>query len=352
MRKVLSAVVLLLLPLGPAGASGTADEDVIIAVIDSGIRANHLAFAPDQVVAWYDFLNRTPRPLAAWDPLVTTPFDLDGHGTAAASMAAGLPVAGMTPSHAPGTKLAVARVLGDTGARWADVAKAVRWSVDHARADVISMSLYSYQPDALYSAAGQDLLDAFTYARQQGVLIVLLAGNGMDNRGGLTVSWTHMPEVTADALIVGGANPDGTPTTPKASSGLSTGFTSLDPEVTAPYFVTAACPGGRTCLWAKQGTSFSTPLVTGMAARALSVARAAGHAPTPLDLENLLKRAATDTPFPPTTEGYGFLGDAERAKAEAWAASGELGAPEGPNAAYERHVRETGRSTWERAWRR
>lgn len=128
-----------------AGKAG--DARVVVAVLDTGIRATHETFAPGQITAWYDF-GRPGRPAAPdtlWDPDVA-PYDEAGHGTAVASMVAGRS-GRQTFSYAPGIELVVAKITGPDGtATWADVADAMRWAREIGGADIVSLSFYGYLP--------------------------------------------------------------------------------------------------------------------------------------------------------------------------------------------------------------
>lgn len=298
------------------------DEDPVIAVLDSGIEPTHETFASDQVVAWRDFVQNRSEP-----------YDDQGHGTKVASMAAGLDTSTQTPSHAPGTDLAVAKVLSeDNGASWSDVTAAVNWSVEEAGADVVTISIFSYLPQTPPSA----LMEEIEKAREHGVLVTVLAGNGMNNWGLPTASWLHGSPASDDALIVGGATDAGYPTP----------VSSMDPEVTAPYYVTAADRSCADCYESTQGTSFATPLVAGLAADVLDRARDRGMDPGPGQTELALKFAANDTPAPPVLEGHGFL-DASAAER----ALDELPEPEPDgwgdriNRAYVQGVQDASRGT-------
>jgi len=321
---------------------GPAPEPVIVAVIDSGIRADHAAFQEGQVVAWYDFGQggESSVPPVLWDP-ETGPYDDDGHGTAVASMVGGIS-SGHTPSHAPGVRLAVAKTAtGDEGHYWQDVANAITWATDVVGADVVTMSVYSY--NIVIAPSGLDGgLDAIAYARSKGVLPVMLAGNGNQNMGIPTLSWMHPPASSPHALVVGGADEDGAPVAPLGS---------MDPEVTALYYVDVACNGGPTCYDSWSGTSFSTPLVAGMAAHLIGAARAAGmEDPDPDRLEELLKNAARDGAlYPPMLEGYGFLDAEALAVAEEHLLAGttpERDAVGQASAAYVENVQQTEREAW------
>ena len=304
---------------------------MVIAVLDSGIRPTHVAFASDQIVAWRDFVNGR-----------TTPYDDQGHGTRVASMAAGKPTPGMTPSFAPGAKLAVAKILSaDNFASWYHTAAAIRWAVDVAGADVITLSIYSYAPTVtgpLHGASGEEVLDAIAYARSKGAITTVLAGNGAYNYGVVpSMSYFHTPGVSTDALIVGGASSMGLPTAPLGT---------MESEVTSLYTVQSACSAFDTCVSQSSGTSFSTPRVAGMAARLIAEARAAGIVTTPEEIEARIKAAARDSPAPPTLEGYGFIGQPEVDAAVAALLARQAPQPNPVNALYVENVQASSRALW------
>ena len=278
----------------------------MVAILDSGINPAHETFAANQVIAWYDFARPggPNSPTTAWDTRIA-PYDDQGHGTAVASMVGGIDVTHQTPSYAPGVSLAIAKISNAAGdASWANTARAIRWATNVAHADVISLSFYAYLPQL-----DSTLIDALEVARHAGVLPVVLAGNGMDNAGLPTFSWMHPPATSPDALVVGGAQADGTPVAPLGS---------MDAEVTSLYNVEVASLWCEACYRSWSGTSFAAPLVAGMAASLIQTALDNGRPPPSADtLEMLLKRSATETIYPPTLEGYGFLGASAFEKAKA-----------------------------------
>lgn len=331
-QRVVSAALALLVVLAglpPGQAAHEGDDEVRIATLDSGIRETHRTFEDGQVVAWRDFVNSK-----------TEPYDDRGHGTAVASMAAGTKPYHQTPSHSPGTPLIVGKVLSaDNSVTWKDLAEAVTWSVAEG-ADVITLSVYSYvpRPAAGYTSSENQLFDALEHAIDHGVFVTILAGNGMLNACGPTASWLHPPAVSPGALIVGGAYDYGPPTTPCSS---------MEPEVTAPYFVDVADDDCDNCYTDGWGTSFSTPLVAGIGAQVVEEAHARGIQADPALVEDAIQMAAEDTPAPPTLEGYGFLGADAASQAKAELPDPQPDTPaEQANQRYVEEVQDLERETW------
>ncbi len=325
--NVLALVALLSCAGLPQSATGADSQPVIVAVLDSGIYAEHEAFEAGQVVAWYDFTRDggPPAPRLTWDPRVE-PYDNHGHGTAVAGMVGGAG-AGQTPSHAPGVKLAIARIAPDTTIHddWTNIQRAIRWAVDIVHADILSLSYYGPLPSPGYDAfkipggggpAWNPVAEELRYARAQGVLPVVLAGNNLNHTQPLPMtSILHPPAYSPAALVVGGMWNDA-----RAVAGLAEQTrmpyapqSAMEPEVTAAYFVEGPALGCASCYVWLRGTSFGTPLVAGMAASLLQASRDAGQPdPGPDRLEHILKWAAVDAPwYPPSLEGYGYLGEPE-----------------------------------------
>lgn len=135
-------------------------QGVTVAVIDSGIDANH----PDlrgNVLKGVD-LNGNILAKYGWT-------DDDGHGT---SMAGIIAARGGGPTHAygiaPGSHILPVRV--PVSPTQAIMARAIRWAVDHG-ADVINISL------SLGYAQNVDETKSIGYALKHGVVVVAAAGN-------------------------------------------------------------------------------------------------------------------------------------------------------------------------------
>lgn len=324
---------------------------VVVAVIDSGLRATHQEFdyrgpgsRTDQVVAWWDFTStrgpaRSPRPGQLWDDRTKEPYDDFAHGTQVASMAVGRNRdARKSPSAAPGYALAVARVISNGNLVEGDVGAALRWATQTVRADVISISIGTIAafPSRLVFAEVYAALDA---ARAAGITVVVANGNGWANVGVLPgePGWATGYGDSPSVLAVGAATEQGL-------------LLTTDPEVVADHTPTAAGTGSDTAYDAVGGTSFAAPLVAGLAARIVEAARRAGRRATPAQVEALLKATAVDTPVPPTWEGYGELDLRLLPVLLRHATAGTLPARPSPdlNAVYVEQVRATLSQTWAR----
>jgi type VII secretion-associated serine protease mycosin len=212
---------------------------VTVAVLDSGVDANHVDLR-GQVLPGADFVDGTTD--GRKDPV--------GHGTTVAALIAGRSddssgVEGV----APRTKILPVRVL-DSQNKYRDatnVAKALRWAVDHG-ADVVNMSLGG-------GVRSPALADAIDYAYRHNVVVVACTGNQLP--GGTKDVWypAREPGVVAVAGLAEGGDE------PTLWSGTLTG---PDTVLVAPAVnVLGAKPGGY---WRVEGTSFAAPLVSATAA--------------------------------------------------------------------------------------
>ncbi|HVF11999.1 MAG TPA: S8 family serine peptidase [Actinomycetota bacterium] len=353
--KIRSALVATAVTLGAVAsfsaqaANDTGGNELVVAVVDTGIRATHQEFdyqgassTTDQIVAWWDFSGETtpallPGPGQTWDPRVADPFDGNGHGTATASAAVGLNKVGAAfkqPSFAPGFKLAVAKVGEADGTVSGDLNAAVRWAVDSVKADVINISIGPIVP---FPSSLADIDEAIAYARSKGVLVVVSNGNGYGNVGGPGDPGWASPYSNINSFSIGGS---GSTTTPYTIT--------TDPEVAAAYTQRLASKSSNTAYANISGTSFSAPLVAGMAAKLMSIAVANGQNASPAYIETLLKYLARDTATPPTFEGYGILDALSFAAGSGHAAAGTLpGRPNpDPNGLYVETVANGLRDIW------
>jgi len=129
-------------------------SDVVIAIIDSGIYAEHEEF-PNGIVPGYDFVHND-----------TEPADDHGHGTRVASVAAGATV-GVCPECSIMPLKALAET--PTAGGWQRIADATVWATSNG-ADVILYALGDSQPSG-------NLHDTIVYAQEHGVFLVAAAGS-------------------------------------------------------------------------------------------------------------------------------------------------------------------------------
>jgi thermitase len=137
----------------------TGSQQVVIAVVDSGIKLDHPEFA-GRLVAGYDFINDDEMP-----------DDDSGHGTHVAGIIAaaldnGEGVAGVCPN----CTLMPVKVLNEYNlGSWSQLTQGILFAVDNG-AHVINLSLGSTVPS-------ETLQVAIDYAVERGVLVVAAAGN-------------------------------------------------------------------------------------------------------------------------------------------------------------------------------
>ena len=316
-----------------AWAVTTGSPGVVVAAVDTGVRYEHpdllSVAAGGHLLPGYDMISdpasandgdgrdsdaSDPGDWLTWSELsrpgsslfrcTTSPSSSSWHGTQVSGLVAALTDNGIGMAGvAPGVRVLPVRVLGKCGGYDSDIIAGLRWAaglsvpevpVNPDPARVINLSLGG---DGVCSAAYQEAVDEATAA---GTVIVASAGNS----SGHTVA---SPANCRGVIAVAGLR----------HAGTKVGFSSLGPEVAI------GAPGGNcvntapnaACLFpiltttdsgesvpvgssytdsynASVGTSFSAPLVAGVAALALSL-----HPElTPREVRDLLR--ATARPFP------------------------------------------------------
>ncbi len=275
------------------------DEEIVVAVIDSGIDRTIPALADrmwinpgeiadnnhdddgngyvDDVHGW-DFRDGNP------DPMVGT--RLNWHGTFVAGiLAAAFDQSTGVGGIAPRVRIMDLRFLDSRGlfyaSDWPRLARAIDYAVDNG-ARVINISIYAkVQPPAYVHAAIQR-------ATAHGVLVVGIAGND----GAPVGYFGCYPEV----LTVAAVDRQGRPAT-FSNSGPQVDLAAPGVEVQSYY------PGGS--LRAGSGTSFAAPYVAGTAALMLSL----DPELTPAEIVRALQASASDlgSAGRDTLTGYGLL---------------------------------------------
>jgi hypothetical protein len=196
-----------------AGKLGSAG--VTVAILDTGIDYDAL-----DLNGLVD-LSRSTSFVASDDAVSTTYFpsrnrisDYNGHGTNVATQVSSKAVAlaGVTSK----TTLIGVKVLGASGSgSFSGVLNGVLWAADHG-ADVANMSLGSGFAKTANGRVLSLINRVFNYASQQGMLIVVAAGNSaanLDANGNEVVTYCDMPQVVC-VSAVGPATATGAVDTP------------------------------------------------------------------------------------------------------------------------------------------
>jgi thermitase len=249
----------------PAAWDAALGNDVVIAVLDSGVDAAHPDLQGKLLPGW-NF----------WDNDANTS-DVYGHGTkvAGAAAAAGNNGVGVT-GVAWNAKIMPVRVSDTAGyTYWSTVASALYWAADHG-AKVANIS-YSVQGSKTVQAAAQ-------YMRGKGGVVVNSAGNS----GAFDASAAH------DALISVSATGAGDTRASWSSFGNYVDFAA--PGVGIWTTVKGGSYGSVS------GTSFSSPITAGVVALMMS----ADPSLTPMAIEDILKSTAVDLGTPGFDQYYGF----------------------------------------------
>ena len=214
----------------------TGSASVTIAVVDSGVQANHPDLA-GRVLAGYDFVNND-----------SDASDDNGHGTAVSGVAAaqGNDAIGVAGAAWNVSILPVKTMNSSGSGSYSAIANGITYAADRG-AKIINLSLGG-------SLSSSTLQSAVSYAWNKGALIVAAAGN---NGSSTTVYPAAYPNVVAVSATT--------------SSDTLASFSSYG------SFVDLSAPGQDiTTSWLNSsyvtisGTSFSSPLTAGVAALALS----------------------------------------------------------------------------------
>jgi subtilisin family serine protease len=340
-----------------AYASGLTGDQVVIAVIDTGIDVDHPAFAGRISPLSRNFVI---------DEVATDYRDLDGHGTYVAGIIGGDgSPSGTYRGVAPGATLLILRACGTPGARSGDLASAINYAVDHG-AQVINLSV-GYPDPAVVPGAPWVWSNSRTFeenalggALARGIPCVVAAGNY-----GPTQSTVTHPGVMQEILTVGCAdlNANGQSVSHLSSQGPARRTSIIPvggylpeaswnlvgvpvlpndkPDVVAPggsrlaatevggcrtphgTGVTSASAAGvgdpwRACAYPSEpytsaaGTSGATALVSGMCALVLQRMSELGiglsnYYDRAAIIQNLIKATATDLGLARYVQGYGAV---------------------------------------------
>ncbi len=265
-------------------------NDVVIAVIDTGIDTGHVDLDGGKVIAWKDWVNSR-----------TTPYDDNGHGSHVSGIIAGTGEGNSSyKGVAPGAALIGLKVLNSAGSgSISNVDAAIDWAITNKslyNIRVINLSLGISGSSDGNDSTSQLVNQAFT----NGIIPVVAAGNeGPDS---YTIG---SPGAAANAITVGAQADPGEGGFFQAyfSSRGPTADERIKPDISAPgYNISSVKAGTSSSYVAYSGTSMATPFVAGTVALLLS----AKSSLTPELVKSILTSTAIDWGASGQDNDYGF----------------------------------------------
>lgn len=265
-------------------------NDIVIAILDTGIDIIHYDLDGGKVIGWKDFINNR-----------TTPYDDNGHGTHCASIAAGEGQA--NPSYrgvAYGAALVGVKVLNSSGSgSTSTIIAGIDWVVQNK--NTYNIKILSISLGTSGSSNGQDALSlACNNAVDNGIVTVVAAGNSGPNK------YTIGSPAAAEKVITVGAMADCGEKGFYLANFSSRGPTAdgrIKPDVCAPGVnITAARRGTTNGYVTYSGTSMATPFVAGVVALMLD----ANPNLTPAQIKNILSNTCQDWGPSGKDIDYGF----------------------------------------------
>ena len=243
-------------------ARGYTGQNVVVAVLDTGVDYNHSDLANN---IWTNTgeiagdgidndLNGYVDDVIGWDFAYNdnNPNDIQSHGTHVAGTIAGLNNGIGITGVAYNAQIMPVKVLGDTGSgSFQNIADGIRYAADNG-ADVINLSLGG--PSSLL------IRNAIEYAQNQGAVVVMAAGNS-----GLSEPGYPARYATDFGISVGAVDINGQIASFSNRAGLDP---SLNHVVAPGVSIYSTIPGGGYSY--KNGTSMATPHVAGVVALMLS----------------------------------------------------------------------------------
>ncbi len=308
-----------------ANKDGYTGEDVVIALVDSGVRRNQKDFPKDALVDWADFVDGHDED-ARKDPY--------GHGTMVAGVLVGdrKGIRGVSPD----VSLVSARVLDDEGnGRISSAIEALDWIVENADQSGVRVVNMSIGASPHESFTRDPLALAAERAVREGLIVVAAAGNygesdGMPAYGGIVSPANHPAVITVGALDTYGTAIRSDDRVATFSSRGPTLFDGLGkPDLVAPGTTLPLYSDPSAALWAEQpgarlvdygnvdlsggkvlvasGTSFAAPAVAGTIALLLE----ANPSLSAMDAKAILELTATPVGDPTwLASGAGSLNSA------------------------------------------
>lgn len=283
------------------GSPTYSKDDIVIAVLDTGINAAHVDLDGGKVIGWADFIDSEPSPYDQGD-------DCGYHGTHVSSIAAG---EGQGDSAfkgvAPGAALVGVKVLGlqdpfqDCVGTVSQVNAGIQWVIDNKATyniNIMNMSL-----GASGCSDGQDSQSLLVNsAVASGITATVAAGNEGPNL--CTIGTPGAAEDAITVAAISDVEPGPAVRFNCDSNFVSGGFrlacfssrgpthdSRIKPDIAAPGVqITAADGAGANGYVSLSGTSMATPFVAGVAALMLQ----ADPSLTPAQIKTVLMDTAVD----------------------------------------------------------
>ena len=251
-------------------------DDIVIAILDTGIDPNHVDLDGGKIIAWHDFTqNNQQTPYDETGPCV-------GHGSHVASIAAGEGDGNANfKGVAPRAALIGLKVLRKQGnnctGQTSRVDNAIQWVIDNKNTFNIKVANMSLGTSGCSDGTDSTSL-LVNQAVNAGVVMTVSAGN--EGPGTCTIG---SPAAAANAITVG-AMSDVTPRTSSGAFGCgsapyrgfylicfsSRGLTAdgrMKPDIASPgAFINAAAAGTTNSYKELSGTSMASPFTAGLAA--------------------------------------------------------------------------------------
>lgn len=298
---------------------GFKGQDVIVAVMDTGVNYNHqdlqgnMWVHPDFPFHGYNFIENN-----------TNPMDFQGHGTHVAGTVAGQGTSGNSTGMAPEATIMAIKILNNSGSgSESGVWSGVQFAVENG-ANVLSLSLgwkHAWSPDRA------SWRTVFSNASAAGVISAVASGNEgtsssdlppseVRTPGDVPAPWLHPDQTTtggtSGVVSVGSStNADGLssfsskgPVTWQSVSGFNDypynpGMGLIRPDIVAPGSdILSLTHNNNSGYTAKSGTSMATPAVAGVMALMLSK----NPHLTPEDISRILEESAIS--MSPTKSNY------------------------------------------------
>lgn len=244
----------------------TMGGSVTIAILDTGVDPTHPDLVGQLVPGWNVYSNNADTS------------DVHNHGTWVAGTAAATTNNGVGVASVAGQARIMPVRIADANAYayWSTVASGIYWAADHG-ANIANISYNGVSGSSSVQSAAQ-------YLRSKGGVVVVAAGNS-----------SGLESIAPSDALLSVSSTNGSDT----RSGFSSYGDYVDLAAPGESILTTARGGGYATV---QGTSFSSPVVAGVAAMMMD----ANSALTPAQIDSILKSTAGDLGTAGWDQYYGF----------------------------------------------